>query len=51
MVAPARALIERWHAVLADHGVSTSDRCVYERAVCLSVDHAAARLAAAQTGW
>jgi hypothetical protein len=51
VVAPARARIERWHAVLVDHGVAPADRHVYERAARVSVDRAAARLAAAQPDW
>ncbi len=50
-VAPARERIERWHAVVADHGVGPADRHVYERAARLSVDRAAAHLAAAQPDW
>lgn len=51
VVAPVQAQIERWHAVLADHGVGPADRHVYERAARLSVDRAAARLASAQPDW
>ena len=50
-VAPARERIERWHAVLADHGVGPADRHVYERAARLAIDRAAAHLAAAQPDW
>ncbi len=51
VVAPARERIERWHAVLVDHGVAPTDRHVYERAARVSIDRAAARLAAAQPDW
>lgn len=50
-VAPARDRIERWHTVLADHGVGPADRHIYERAVRLTIDRAAAHLAAAQPDW
>jgi len=50
-VTPTRERIERWQAVLADHGVGPTDRHVYEHAVRLTIDRAAAHLAAAQPDW
>ena len=50
-VSPARERIERWHTVLADHGVGPAARHVNERAARLIIDRAASHLAAAQPDW
>lgn len=50
-VGPVRERIERWQTVLAGHGIGPADRHVYERAARLTIDRAAAHLAAAQPNW
>ena len=51
MVRPVHDQLNRWHRILAEHGVAPGERNLNDRAARLAIDRAAARLAAAQPDW
>lgn len=51
LAAPLRDRIDRWHDILDQHGIGTTDRRLYERAIQVAVDRASDRLAADRPQW